>query len=101
MPRDFIYFSYMSNDIKVVKRDGTLEDYDEGKIKTVVNTAGLDSHQSEALAITVTEWVKSLGKPQVSSLEIRDKVLEELKAYSENVSNLFDWYERTKENNSN
>ena len=91
----------MTENIKVLKRDGTLEDYSEDKIKTVVNTAGLDSHQSEALAITVTEWVKSLGKPQVSSLEIRDKVLEELKAYSENVSGLYEWYETTKDNKSN
>jgi transcriptional regulator NrdR family protein len=86
--------------ITVVKRDGAKEPYNEDKIKTVVNTAGLDSHQSEALAITVTEWIKSSGKKEVTSLEIRDKVLKELKSYNENVSNLFDWYEKTKENNN-
>jgi len=86
--------------IKVIKRDGTLEDYSEDKIKTVVNTAGLDSHRSEALAITVTEWIKSTGKKEVTSREIRDKVLEELKVYDESVANLFDWYEKTKENNN-
>ncbi len=87
-------------DIQVIKRDGHLESFEPQKIFKVVKTAGLSEGEAQEVADTIDHWVKNLHKNKVSSMEIRDKVLEELKAKNEYVYNLFVWYENTKDKKS-
>jgi len=49
------------------------------------------------LALSVDRWAKSLNKEQVTTMEIRDRVIEELKKINEYVANLFIWYEQGKD----
>ena len=83
--------------IKVLKRDKTLEEFNPKKIARVVHAAGLTEQQATKLAQTVANWVSNLGDEQISTLQIRDKVVRELKNVNKYAANLFEWYEKTKE----
>lgn len=83
--------------VKVVKRDGSIEDFDEAKISKVVTAAGLPADKAQNLATSVSEWAKASGQEQVTTLQVKNKVIEELKKVDEYVANLFTWYEKTKE----
>jgi transcriptional regulator NrdR family protein len=89
----------MPEPIFVIKRDSTLEAFDPNHVARVVKAAGLTEDQAQTLSNQITAWVYSLHLPKISSLQIRDKVIEELKKVNENVANLFAWYETTKEQN--
>ncbi len=84
--------------VNVVKRDGTLEVYDETKIVRVAEAAGLDGVHAQTVAIYVTEWIKSNSLIKVTSLQIRDVVLGNLKKIDKAAADLFVWYEETKDN---
>lgn len=81
----------------VKKRDGSTEAYEEEKIARVVTTAGLAPDKAHDLAASVSAWVNGLPDTHISSLQIRDKVLELLTAASANAADLYRWYEFTKE----
>ena len=81
----------------VKKRDGSSETYEEDKIIRVVTTAGLAADKARDLGAAVTAWVNSLPDTHISSLKIRDKVLELLTAANANAADLYRWYETTKE----
>jgi len=81
----------------VKKRDGSSETYEENKIIRVVTTAGLAADKARDLGAFVTDWINNLPDTSISSLQIRDKVLELLTAADENAANLYRWYETTKE----
>lgn len=83
--------------IKVVKRSGLIEDFEQNKIAQVVKAAGLKSNQAKELAAKVAKWTKNTGKNQVTSLEIRDEVLQELPQYNNQAAQLFTWYQHTKD----
>lgn len=83
-------------DIQVVKRDGSLESFDPDKIIRVVAASGLDPEPAAILASNVTDWIKSLHQDKISSLQIRDKVIELLQNTDQNAANLFSWYQKTK-----
>ena len=83
--------------IRVVKRDRTLEDFDKKKIARVVAAAGLEIEKANDLADRVDLWVTQNSQEAVTSLQIRDKVLEELKKVSSYAAGLFEWYEKTKD----
>lgn len=83
--------------VQVLKRDGSLEPFAAKKIVRVVKAAGLEPPQAVALGKRLDDWVGSLGKKQLSSLEIRDQVLAELRRVNAHVANLFEWYEKTKD----
>lgn len=85
--------------MQVQKRDGSLEDFDQGKIARVVHAAGLTEDQAQTLAETLNQWANAIGKPLISTREIRDKVIEELYKVNRNAANLFVWYQGTKEQN--
>lgn len=87
-------------EIKVVKRDGSEETFQPQKIEKVVKAAGLIEEEAKALAAKITSWVKNLGKPKVTSLEIRDQVISELKVANEYAFNMFTWYQKTKDGQS-
>ena len=80
----------------VTKRDGSKQAFSLAKIIRIVHTAGLTEKQSDLLANHISSWIKSLHLKNITSLQIRDKVLEELKTMNQNAANLFCWYEQTK-----
>lgn len=82
--------------IEVAKRNGTIEDYDESKIVKVVVATGLEPEQAQTLAVNVTKWIKDNSLSKVTSLQIRDQVVEGLKKVNKYSANLFVWYEETK-----
>lgn len=82
---------------QVTKRDGSIEPYEEGKIVRVVVAAGLSPDQARTLSVKVTDWMDSLPEENISSLQIRDQVLELLAQTNENVANFYRWYQKTKE----
>ncbi|OGK25286.1 hypothetical protein A3A46_03730 [Candidatus Roizmanbacteria bacterium RIFCSPLOWO2_01_FULL_37_13] len=83
--------------LQVIKRDGSIEDYNEAKITRVVIAAGLNPDQAQTLASAIAKWIKKNTLTKLSSLKLRDKVLEELKKANKDAANLFSWYEKTKE----
>lgn len=87
----------MSNKIKVKKRDGSLEDFDQMKIARVVTAAGLTHEEGQQLAAKITDWARTYANSAITSLQIRDKVIEELQKLNPNAASLFTWYERTKD----
>lgn len=88
----------MVKQLTVIKRDGSRQHFQSRKISKVVKAAGLNSNQTAKLAKTVSLWAASLNKNEVSSLRIRDKVLEQLRLIDPPVARLFQWYQKTKEN---
>ena len=82
---------------QVIKRDGSTEPYEESKIVRVVEAAGLTSDQAKELAGKATEWVNTLPEAAISSLRLRDKILELLTAVDPNVADFYRWYQKTKE----
>jgi transcriptional regulator NrdR family protein len=84
--------------IKVVKRDGSTEDFDPDKIIRIAEAAGLDIAKSVQLAHEISQWITSLKKSKVSSLKIRDKVQEVLNTLHPQVADLYRWYQKTKSN---
>lgn len=83
-------------EIKVVKRDGTIEAYDADKIVRVVSAAGLRPVDAAGLSDKITSWLET-KKGQVTSIDIRDKVFEELEKVDKYASGLFAWYQNLKD----
>lgn len=83
--------------IKVLKRDGTTEDFDFQKIERVVKATGLNEEQTREITKTLEKWIEKQEKEIISSKEIRDEVLINLKKYSSYAAGLYEWYQKTKE----
>jgi transcriptional regulator NrdR family protein len=81
--------------MKVVKRNGSIEDFDPAKIERVVIAAGLSPEKALELSQKVSDSFS--GQNEVSSIEIRDEVLFALKEMDQYAANMFDWYQKTKE----
>jgi 2-phosphoglycerate kinase len=84
------------NDIKVRKRDNTFEPYHESNIVKVLVAAGMKENDANLVSQKISTWLKSNNTKDVSSLEIRDKVIEELELINTDVADLYKWYESTK-----
>jgi transcriptional regulator NrdR family protein len=82
--------------IKFMKRNGSIEDYQEEKIIKVLIAAGLSDDDAKTVSAKITKWLASLKEFQVNSLQIRTKIIEELEKINKNVANLFQWYEKSK-----
>jgi len=83
--------------LQVIKKDGSREDFNPDKIARVVAAAGLATDQSRELAERITQWFQSQRKTQITTLEIRNKVIEELSKVDRFAANAFTWYEKTKD----
>jgi transcriptional regulator NrdR family protein len=83
--------------MKVVKRDGSVEEYNERKVERVVTASGLTPAQGKLLAKAVTLWVNENNGDQISSLRIRDKVIVELQKVDKGAADFFIWYEKKKD----
>ncbi|MBI4136934.1 hypothetical protein HY469_02620 [Candidatus Roizmanbacteria bacterium] len=81
----------------VRKRDGSKEVFSEAKIARVMGAAGLSSEHTKQVINKISEWIQSLGEKEVTSLAIRDKLLEILPEINKPVADLFRWYQKTKE----
>jgi len=90
-----LYYAYVKG-IQIIKRDGSKEPFYPWKIQRVVMAAGLDPEQSNKCTNAVTDWVMNLNKKELPSLELRDKVHEELKRIDQYSANMFEWYQKTK-----
>lgn len=82
--------------VQVVKRDGSLEDFDKSKIERVTKAAGLSEEQAKDLALKIEKWVRSTGRKKITSLQIRDEVVPQLKQLNEFAYNAFVWYQKSK-----
>jgi len=87
----------MNETINVVKRDGAKEPYLEDKVTRVAQAAGLRPIDADQLAKKITEWVDGTGLSEVTSLQIRDKVFEELEKMDKYASGLYAWYQNIKD----
>lgn len=83
--------------ITVVKRDGTKEVFQPEKIAKVVKAAGLTEAQAKLLSELVDTHIKAQKLAGVTSLIIRDIVSSEIKKIDQNAANLFDWYQKVKQ----
>ncbi|MCL5675883.1 MAG: ATP cone domain-containing protein [Patescibacteria group bacterium] len=84
-------------EIKVKKRDQSLENFEPEKVSRVAAAAGLNKEKAEAVSQNVARWIKDLNQSVVDSSQIRDKVIEELKQKDGFAANLYTWYEKTKQ----
>lgn len=82
---------------QVVKRDLSIEDYNQNKIAKVGVAAGLNESQAQALAVSISKWLNERNVNKITSLDIRDQVVNELKKLNTYAANLFMWYEKTKD----
>ena len=67
-------------DFKVKKRDGTVEPWSDDKLVTSMTRAGIPIEEAEKFAQSIREWgPKNLMDHQVTSIQLRDKVIEMIK----------------------
>jgi transcriptional regulator NrdR family protein len=83
--------------ITVTKRDNSTEIYNPEKIINVVRAAGLTETQSQEVVDHISEWINSEHLKNISSQQIRDRIIQELKVIDPYSANLFSWYEKTKD----
>jgi transcriptional regulator NrdR family protein len=83
--------------VTIVKRDKTREDFSLDKIDRVVRASGLTDEQVTIIRTNITSWIASLKRHEVTSVEVRDKVAEELKALDLYAYNLYMWYQKVKD----
>ena len=86
---------------QVIKKNGSLEDFEKGKIERVITAAGLSQEQAKKLASDIEKWVETSGKNQIAVLQIRDQVLKRLNDLNQFAANAFVWYEKTKDHGLN
>jgi transcriptional regulator NrdR family protein len=84
-------------EITVTKRNGSKERFDQSKIACVVKAAGLSDEEATSLSEKVADEILKLGDKEITSIQIRDKVIEELKKVNEAAYDLYVWYEKTKD----
>lgn len=84
----------MITKVGIKKRDGLIEEFSSDKIARVAQAAGLESNQAKILAQKIADWVDCFNQSVISSLQIRDKVAEELFKVNKNAADLFTWYEK-------
>ncbi len=86
-------------EVQVIKRNGTPEAYDPTKIVRVVKAAGLNDAEALTLADGVNAWLAERGKEEVTSVQVRDRVLVELQKINKAVAKKFAWYEMQRDKN--
>lgn len=82
-------------DLKVRKRDGSLEKWNYDKLLASIGKAGLALENSEKIASFIQQWVKtSAEKGVILSTKIRDKVTEELRKVDPLAADSFESYKK-------
>lgn len=63
--------------INIKKRDGVLEEWNYDKVLTSIEKAMIPLQKAEQVANSVEKWIKeSSAKGQVTSTQVRDKIIE-------------------------
>ena len=88
-------------ELKVEKRDKSLEDYNPGKITKVLVAAVLEKNQAKEISDRVTKWLKEKNIQQVSSSDIRKKIIEILKEVDSQAHDFYVWYKKLEDKNHN
>ena len=83
--------------IKVSKRNKSTEDYSPEKIMRVVKAAGLTQKEAMQLTSSITKRLKKRSRPEVTSLQIRDRVLVEIQKRNVAAAKKFIWFEKYKD----
>ena len=82
---------------QVIKRDGSSEKFSIINVAKVVQATGLTPEQAKSIAEKIASWVESTNEPTLTSIKIRDKVIQELEKINTNAADLYKWYEQSKE----
>lgn len=81
--------------IKVQKKDGRLEDFDRNKISGGIVKSGATPEQAENIAAQVESWAQTAAANGViSSVAVREKVLELLRSVNPEVAVSFEAYHK-------
>jgi len=84
------------NEIFVIKRNGDKQVFDPEKVQRVVIASGISPLDSEEIVENIVSWLESRGKNIVSSMEIGDKLFQELEKVDKNASGVFAWHQTRK-----
>lgn len=80
---------------KVQKKNGSLEDFDRGKIVGGVMKAGGTAEDAEKVAVAIEAWLPTAAvNGIVSSMDIRTKGLEILGSVNPTVAASFESYQK-------
>ena len=83
--------------IHVIKRDGSTARFDKNKITRVVKATGLGNIDSKAVALSIEKALLKKGVKKITSIKIRDMVITRLAKIDKYATDLYKWYEKTKD----
>lgn len=83
-------------ELKVEKRDGSLESYAHHKVLGSIIIAGATLEQAQNIADSIEVWVKtqSTKKRTVKTTEIREKILDQLEKVNPDAAKTFRTYRK-------
>jgi len=87
----------MESNIIVVKRNGDQEPFSKLKVAKVMVAAGLSESQAVEIANKLEATLQKRSQPTTTSLDISVIVSKELHQIDEYAANLYDWYQKIKE----
>jgi transcriptional regulator NrdR family protein len=80
---------------KVKKSDGTLEDFDRGKIVRGILRSGGTDEEAEKIATEIDNWLPTaIVEGVVSSVQIREQLLNQLRILNPTAASDFETYEK-------
>jgi transcriptional regulator NrdR family protein len=79
--------------MKVIKKNGSIEYFDQYKIAKVAEATGLRAKEAEELAQKVHDWAAEQPSKRVTTFQIRNQVIKHLKKYHHRAADLYIWYE--------
>lgn len=82
---------------RVVQRDKQIEDYNLGKMIRVMEAAGVSKEEATRVGMTITRWIEKSGKPLITTLQIRDRVIIELQKINHEAAKHYIEYEKKKD----
>jgi transcriptional regulator NrdR family protein len=78
--------------MKVLKRNGAMEDFDRSKVVAGLLKAGANPTEAESVTSQVETWVNGLNLDVVSSTDIAKRLVEVLKAVNPTAAAAFEGY---------
>ncbi len=83
-------------ELKVQKKDGSIEPFLRQKISGGLMKAGCSPSIADSFASLVEEWAKNSSVDEVvKSMDVRTKVLELLRVVKPDVASIFESYKKT------
>lgn len=81
--------------LKVQKKDGSIEDFDRAKIKNGIISSGATEEQAESITTQIEAWAPSVAMDGVvKALDIKTKLLELLGGVNPVAKTSFENYKR-------